>query len=120
TEGIGDTGGMGGYPARLERLLNGVHPGTQVVNLGRSGWTSAQLVKRQLPTAVSIKPDVALVWIGSNDLWRYYRAEQEAQDLKDYTANLDTILSTLQGADVQVFIALLDDQAKRPVARTTE
>ncbi len=120
TEGIADTPGMGGYPARLERLLDGVHPGTQVVNVGRSGWTSAQLIKRQLPTAVSIKPDVALVWIGSNDLWRYYRAEQEVQDRKDYSANLDTILSTLQEARIRTFIALLDDQSKRPVARTTE
>lgn len=120
TEGIADTSGGGGYPARLEKLLNDVRPGAQVVNLGRSGWTSSQLIKRQLPTAVAIKPDIALVWIGSNDLWRYYRAEQEAQDLKDYTANLDTILSTLREANIQVFIALLDDQSKRPVARTTE
>ena len=120
TEGIADTPGMGGYPRRLEQLLDGLKPGTQVINLGKSGWTSAQLVKRQLPTAVSIMPQIALVWIGSNDLWRYYRAEQEEQDLKNFTANIDTILGTLHETGAHVFIALLDDQSQRPVARTTE
>jgi lysophospholipase L1-like esterase len=120
TEGNEDTPGMGGYPARLERLLNAVKPGAQVVNLGKSGWTSAQLLKRQLPTALEIKPDIALVWIGSNDLWRYYRAEQEVEDLRNYTANLDSILGTLKSNEIRTFVALGDDQSKRPVARTTE
>ena len=120
TEGNEDTPGMGGYPARLEKLLSGVKPGAQVVNLGKSGWTSAQLEKRQLPTALEIKPDIALVWIGSNDLWRYYRAEQVVEDLRNFTANLDMILSTLKNNGIKTFIALGDDQSKRPVASTSE
>jgi lysophospholipase L1-like esterase len=120
TEGNEDTPGMGGYPARLEKLLNGVKPGAQVVNLGKSGWTSAQLLKRQLPTALEIKPAVAIVWIGSNDLWRYYRADQEVEDLRNFTSNLDTILSTLKDNGIQTFVAQGDDQSKRPVASTTE
>lgn len=120
TQGSEDTPGLGGYPGRLERLLNEVRPGAQVINLGRSGWTSSQLVRRQLPTALEIKPDIALVWIGSNDLWRYFKAEQEADDLKNFEANIDTILKTLRERSVKTFIAMLDDQSKRPVASTSE
>lgn len=120
TEGIEDTPGAGGFPARLERLLNKDQPGTQVVNLGRSGWTSGQLLSRQLPTALQIKPDIALVWIGSNDLWRYFRAEQESEDLARYTANIDTTLKALKDEGIKTYVGLVDDQSKRPVASTAE
>lgn len=120
TEGIGDTPGMGGFPARLEKLIEDVRPGVQVVNLGRSGWTSSQLLNRQLPTALRIEPDIALVWIGSNDLWRYFRADQESEDLAQYTANIDSTLKALRDKGIKTYIALLDDQAKRPVASTAD
>jgi lysophospholipase L1-like esterase len=120
TEGIEDTPGAGGFPARLERMLNSASPGAQVANLGRSGWTSAQLVSRQLPTALKIKPDIALVWIGSNDLWRYFRADQESDDLAKYTANIDSTLKALKDANIKTYIALVDDQSRRPVASTNE
>ena len=120
TEGTEDTPGKGGYPGRLQELIEKTRPDWQVTNLGRAGWTSEQLLKRQLPTALVIKPRIAIVWIGSNDLWRFYKAEQQAQDLKNFTANITTVLSSLKDADVSTYIALLDDQSKRPVARTTE
>jgi lysophospholipase L1-like esterase len=120
TEGNEDDPGRGGYPARLEKLANEVKMGTQVMNLGKSGWTSEQLVKRQLPTAVEVKPQIALVWIGSNDLWRFYKAEQESEAEQRFEANIDTTLRTLNEAGVKTFIALVDDQSKRPVAFTTE
>jgi lysophospholipase L1-like esterase len=101
-------------------MANEVHPGTQVMNLGRSGWTSEQLLKRQLPTTVDVKPQIAIVWIGSNDLWRFYKAEQEAEAEKNFEANIDATLRTLKENGVRTFIALVDDQSKRPVAFTIE
>jgi lysophospholipase L1-like esterase len=42
-------------------------------------------------------------------------AEAEQQDLAAYEANVDTILGQLTSHGLVVYIALLDDQSKRPV-----
>jgi lysophospholipase L1-like esterase len=36
TEGTGDDSGGGGYPGRLQRLLEPLRPGTRIVNVGHS------------------------------------------------------------------------------------
>jgi lysophospholipase L1-like esterase len=129
TEGTGDDAGLGGYPGRLQALLAPARAGSTVTNLGHSGWASRDLIDglngapSQLQQALDAQADVALVWIGSNDLWYLYEygpepmtADAEAQDLAAYEANVDTILRTLTGHGMTVFVALLDDQSKRPVA----
>lgn len=136
TEGDGDDSGRGGYAGRLLEMVNAIRPGSTLTNLGKSGWNSDALISGdqglggQLPQAVSElqsasaqgKAALALVWIGSNDLWYLYEYggaigdEQEANDARHFEANLDAILSALRGAGAQVVIALLDDQSKRPVA----
>lgn len=129
TQGDGDETGQGGYPSRLQTLVEGVRPGSQVINLGKSGWSSWDLINgqngepSQLDQALESKPQIATVWIGSNDLWYLYEYgpdpitdEAEQEDLKAYETNIDTILSKLTQAGAKVFIALLDDQSKRPVA----
>lgn len=129
TQGDGDDTGLGGYPPRLQTLVEAVRPGSQVLNLGKSGWASADLINglngdpSQLDAALAAKPQLATVWIGSNDLWYLYEYgpepmtdEAEQADLTSYEANIDTILSKLTQGGVKVFIALLDDQSRRPVA----
>ena len=129
TEGQGDDSGLGGYPGRLKTLIDPIRPGTKIVNVGHSGWSSTDLINGQngqpaeLAQAMDARPNVALVWIGSNDLWNLYEfgpepmtADAEQADLAAYAANIDTILKTLTGRGTTVFIALLDDQSKRPVA----
>jgi lysophospholipase L1-like esterase len=128
TQGDGDESGLNGYPARLQKLIENLRPGTQVLNLGKSGWTSADVLNgvngeaAVLPQALAANPQIALVWIGSNDLWYLYEygpepmtAEAEQQDLTNYTTNIDSILHQLTDSGALVFIALLDDQSKRPV-----
>jgi len=128
TEGQGDDSGLGGYPGRLEKLIEPLRPGTRIVNVGHSGWTSADLIGGQngqpseLTEAIGSKPNVALVWIGSNDLWYLYEGgpepmttEAERADLALYEVNIDRILQGLTSHGTTVFIALLDDQSKRPV-----
>ncbi len=128
TEGQGDESGINGYPPRLQTLIEPLRPGSQVLNFGKSGWTSGDLINgingeaSQLEPAIAATPNVALVWIGSNDLWYLYEygpepmdSATEAQDLATYEANLDTILGRLKQAGAITFIALLDDQSRRPV-----
>jgi acyl-CoA thioesterase I len=121
TEGDGDEGN-GGYPARLEKLLQDVRAKLKVTNLGKSGWDSNALINgdqglpSQLKQAVAQKPDIALVWIGSNDLWYSTYGTDDQAPIDNFETNIDTILSALQASDITTFIALLDDQAKRPFA----
>jgi lysophospholipase L1-like esterase len=128
TQGDGDESGQGGYPNRLAQRIEAQHPGVTVLNLGRSGWTSKDLLEGVngeaaiVPQALAAKPNIALVWIGSNDLWYLYEygpdpmtQEAEQQDLQAYAANIEAILSQLKASNASVFVALLDDQSKRPV-----
>ena len=139
TQGDGDDSGRG-YPGRLLEKLNAVRPGSDLVNLGQSGWSSDALIngdqgiESQLERAVVALQNapapgrgaVALVWIGSNDLWYLYEYggdvndDGEAQDIQRFTANMDKVLSRLRKTGAPVIVALLDDQSKRPVALKDE
>ena len=135
TQGDGDDSGRG-YPGRLLEMVNAIRPDSTLSNFGQSGWSSDALIngdqglESQLTRAVSELQDatdqgkatLALVWIGSNDLWYLYEYGGDIDDAGDtsdaqrFEANIDTILSQLRGTGAQVVIALLDDQSKRPVA----
>jgi lysophospholipase L1-like esterase len=135
TQGDGDDSGLG-YPGRLLALVNAVRPDSTITNLGQSGWNSDALIngdqglESQLDRAVAElqsaasqgRATAAFVWIGSNDLWYLYEyggevnAEGNVQDSMHFAANMDLIISRLRGTGAAVFVALLDDQSKRPVA----
>ena len=134
TAGDGDDAGLG-YPGRLLDMVNSVRPGSTLVNLGQSGWSSDALIngdqglESQLTRAVTEvtsavsqgRNPVALVWIGSNDLWYLYEYgdgsdENDQIDADRFSANLDVIPGRLTDAGARVVIAMLDDQTKRPVA----
>jgi lysophospholipase L1-like esterase len=135
TEGDTDETGLG-YTGRVLDAVLQRHPDSTMLNMGKSGWNSDALIQGdqgldgQLPRAVTEvqtaisqgRSAVVFVWIGSNDLWYLYEFggditdEQEQQDLEHFTSNMDLILSQLRGAGAQVIVALLDDQAKRPIA----
>lgn len=136
TEGAGDEQERGGYPGRLIELIQTLRPDSTLLNLGHSGWNSDALINgdQGLPSELSEavnaiqaatsngQPALALVWIGSNDLFYLYEygdpdAAAEQADLEHFGANLDTILSGLTGAGAQVVIAQLDDQSLRPVTQ---
>lgn len=133
TKGDGDTEGSGGYPARVLKKLEAAHTGSSLTNLAQSGMTTDDLLEAQLEPAIEhlgkAPPGgskLALVWIGSNDLFGLYNFVCDEQYPGDYDTcehesevifsdNINTILSSLQGSGAKVFIALLDDQSKRPV-----
>ncbi len=134
TQGDGDDTGRG-YTVRLLDMVNAIRPGSTMTNFGQSGWNSDALINGdqgfsgQVTRAVGELENarsqgqgaVALVWIGSNDLWYLYEYgegsdENDALDAEHFAANMDTILTQLRGTGAQVIVALLDDQSKRPVA----
>ncbi len=133
TIGDGDDGVGGGYPARLlTRLLN-EYPGTTLSNHAISGDTTQDMINKQLEAAIadlnaapagSLK--IALVWIGSNDLFGFYASDVCTEYYSDLETceqfemgyisdNVNTILQEMNATGATVFIALLDDQSKRPV-----
>jgi lysophospholipase L1-like esterase len=115
TEGDADDPGRGGYPARLESMVNRVRPGSRVINLGKSGWDTTQMLEGQMPATLEANPQVVLVWIGSNNLFNNSGpGEGEAVDRARYESDIDTTLSTLTGAGARVYLALMDDHGKRP------
>lgn len=121
TQGDGDYESEGGgFPYRLERSINTVRPDSQVINLGESGWTSQQMVEGQLPQALAYNPNLAVVWIGSNNLWYNSGPEGEAQDIENYSKDLDTTFAALKKAGAVIFVALLDDQTLRPYATAND
>ncbi|MFO0837262.1 MAG: SGNH/GDSL hydrolase family protein [Phycisphaerae bacterium] len=129
TEGVGDESGTGGFPQRLVQKIAASRAGSTVLNLGRSGWSSTDVIQgmageaNQIDPAVAAKPDIACLWIGSNDLWALYEygpdtgttSAMETEDLNAYAANIETLLSRLQATGATLYVALLDDQSLRPV-----
>lgn len=135
TEGAGDdVGDGGGYPIRLISMLQTDYPGSTLNNLGISGDTSDDLINKQLEPAIDLlnaspagNLKIALVWIGSNDLFGLYSwvcdnppYNNNYESCEDdtfgyYSTNISTILNDLNSTGSQVFIALLDDQSRRPV-----
>ncbi len=131
TQGDGDESGRG-YPGRLLDLVNAIRPGSTVTNLGQSGWSSdalingdqgltGQLDRAAVQASSANGPVAAFVWIGSNDMWYLYEYsegsdEVDTQDVARYASNIEMIVSRLREAGATVFIALLDDQSKRPIA----
>lgn len=124
------------YPDRLRVAFDGAgRAGSTVVNLGRSGWDSTEVISGadgeggQLPTALDAiaqakqesRPVIATLLIGSNDLWRLYApdgdttAEQEQQNLDTYRSNVTRIVGELRAAGAKVVIGINDDQSRRPV-----
>lgn len=135
TEGTGDYDRGDGYPGRLIEMLQATRPGSSVFNYGISGWNTDMLIHGEgdLPSQLQQgladirrardagEPAIALVWIGSNDLWYLYEygpdpitEEAETYDLENYTRNLTQIVSELHNAGAAVILGLMDDQALRP------
>ncbi|HNH26263.1 MAG TPA: SGNH/GDSL hydrolase family protein [Anaerolineales bacterium] len=133
TQGEGDTLGRG-YTGLLIELASQIRPGSTIVNFGRTGWDSNDLLNGkdefsgQLDLAVSEvksaasqrRAAVVLVWVGGNDLWELYSGttevtiEMEEQDALRFAQNMDTIVFELRNAKAEVIIAKLDDQSQRP------
>jgi lysophospholipase L1-like esterase len=72
-EGLDDPDGHGGYRGwanRLAEKLAAIQGGVLYANLGIRGRTTRQIREEQLGPALAMKPDLAIVVSGTNDLLR--------------------------------------------------
>lgn len=80
TEGVGDETGQGGYPARLEALLNGEGTPATVENEGLAGETTAEGLTRMSAISGSAA-DTFLLMEGTNDISAQISPETIAANL---------------------------------------
>ena len=77
------------WPDRLVRALGPTEPMLLLVaNLAVNGYTSADLIRVELPRVAAFDPDFVTLLIGVNDVVR-------GVPLERYAANVETILETL-------------------------
>ncbi|MFJ4869660.1 SGNH/GDSL hydrolase family protein [Streptomyces sp. NPDC088757] len=92
TEGVGDgddTGGLRGWADRLAELLAHDRPGTLYANLAVRGRLAGQVRAEQLAPALALRPDLATVVAGFNDLLRPgFDADETAGHLEGMFAAL--------------------------------
>lgn len=95
TEGMCDPDGNGGWigwSQRLAQRLAEVHGDVQWANLAVRGLTAREVMTTQLPEAVALRPTVATVFAGMNDLLRFVRPVDEVLD--DLSTMHRTMLAT--------------------------
>ncbi|MFF8930558.1 SGNH/GDSL hydrolase family protein [Streptomyces longwoodensis] len=106
TEGVGDPTGDGwrGWAALLADGL-GAGPGAPVrfTNLAVSGAQTRDVLERQLPAALGLRPEVAAVVVGVNDTLR------RTFDIHAVAARLDRVYGALAGQGALLLTACLPD-----------
>jgi acyl-CoA thioesterase-1 len=110
--GASDTVGVGAsdpangsWPARVAARLPA---GTSYTNLGVSGSVASQAARDQVPTAVSLRPQLVTVWLSVNDL-------NAGITPPDYLNALRSVLEPLvQTTDARIFVGTVPDLRSVP------
>jgi lysophospholipase L1-like esterase len=113
-EGVGASTPGATYVSRLHERLREVYPRSSVVNLGRAGATSSDVLAGQLERAVQLRPHLVTLSIGPNDI-------TGRVPLEDYARNVEHIFRRL-GEDTRAVVVanLLPDLAITPRFRGRE
>ncbi|MFF3325277.1 SGNH/GDSL hydrolase family protein [Streptomyces sp. NPDC002889] len=115
TEGIGDgddTVGLRGFADRLAEHLAALNPGLRYANLAVRGRVAAQVRAEQLGPALAMRPDLATVVAGVNDLLR------PRFDAAEVAGHLEEMFAALTAAGAHVVTLTFPDVGKiAPLAR---
>ncbi|MFI7000593.1 SGNH/GDSL hydrolase family protein [Nocardia sp. NPDC050175] len=115
TEGIGDPDGNGGYRGWADRfatLLAAADPALHYANLAVRGRRAAEIRAEQLEPALALKPDLATVVAGMNDVIRP-RFDRDA-----LLADIETMFTALTAIGTKVVTFTFPDiGAVAPFAR---
>ncbi|MEA3327942.1 MAG: SGNH/GDSL hydrolase family protein [Chloroflexota bacterium] len=77
-----------GYVREIHRLLQAGYPELQLtsLNMGISGNRITNLAARWQSDVINVAPDWLFIYIGVNDVWRYFEGDsKEAVDLPEFT-----------------------------------
>ncbi|HET6358263.1 SGNH/GDSL hydrolase family protein [Streptomyces sp.] len=115
TEGLGDgddIAGLRGWADRLAEHLAAVNPGLRYANLAVRGRVADQVRAEQLGPALALRPDLATVVAGVNDLLR------PRFDAAEVAAHLEEMFAALTAAGAHVVTLTFPDVGKiAPLAR---
>ncbi|MFD6415922.1 SGNH/GDSL hydrolase family protein [Streptomyces sp. NPDC060194] len=115
TEGMGDgdeTVGLRGFADRLAERLAEVEPGLLYANLAVRGRVAGQVRAEQLEPALALRPDLATVVAGVNDLLR------PRFDAGAVVGELETMFAALTAAGARVATVTFPDLGRiAPLAR---
>ncbi|MBO0706370.1 MAG: SGNH/GDSL hydrolase family protein, partial [Candidatus Dormibacteraeota bacterium] len=114
TIGTGASGPDAAFPSRLRwRLEECVGRTVEVVNPAVDGYTTADVVRDQLPVLERVRPDLISVLVGANDVARGY-------SLDDYQRGMRTIYAAVAravDAPAGVLAVSMPDWSVTPAAR---
>ncbi|MBT2482442.1 SGNH/GDSL hydrolase family protein [Streptomyces sp. ISL-94] len=115
TEGMGDGDdlvGLRGFADRLAEQLTAVNPGLLYANLAVRGRVTSQVLAEQLGPALALRPDLATVVTGVNDLLR------PRFDAAEVAGQLEEMFAALTAAGTRVVTATFPDVGRiAPLAR---
>lgn len=115
TEGVGDgddTTGLRGFADRLAEHLAAADPGLRYANLAVRGRLAGQIRTQQLGPALALRPDLATVVAGVNDLLR------PRFDADEVAGHVEEMFAALTGAGAHVLTVTFPDLGKiAPLAR---
>ncbi|WP_020673931.1 SGNH/GDSL hydrolase family protein [Amycolatopsis nigrescens] len=106
TEGLNDGDDIRGYRGWADRLaeqLAAVNPALEYANLAVRGRLAGQVRAEQLPAALALRPDLATVMAGVNDLIR------PGFDAAAVTGHLEGMFADLTGAGARVVTVMFPD-----------
>jgi lysophospholipase L1-like esterase len=115
TEGMGDgddTSGLRGFADRLAERLAEDSPGLAYANLAIRGRVAAQVREEQLGPALALRPDLATVVAGVNDMLR------PRFDADEVAGHLEAMFAALTAAGARVAtVTFPDPAAMTPLGR---
>ena len=97
---FGDSITKRGYPNVLQQLLN-----IDTINSGVAGNSTAQALRRMSKDVLDHKPDVVVIFFGTNDL--RVDAPKVHVSVKDYSANLKTMIDNCRAQQAKVILCTL-------------
>ena len=113
TEGLwdgDDVVGVLGFADRLAAQINSHHPGLHYANLAVRGTLVADVLRKQVPPALAMQPDLITVCVGMNDViqpgWSFGRALADLEMLYAALAGSGATVVTTTFPNVAQFLPL--------------
>ncbi len=97
------------FPSQLAAMLRRRGASVRVVNAAVNGFSTAELMRDELPALESVRPNLVTLAVGANDLVR-------DRDPETYRARLKAIFERLAASKARVVVLPQPDWASAPIA----